>query len=276
MYCKQKNNPKKIIIMKNFIVLATFALLCLGACQKDEVSPIGKKENITIEDNISNNHEENSDMNLKNYYLDIMGATSANNIPSMLFTTNIKYKNSYQHIKQEYDANFGKCSWTSYVIIASCIIKGNCSNCSYPVSYSKVNAVRSACIGNNSAAYGAQITRLRWYCNTYDYQKLSCNLESQTPSNRFVAVKLMLNHLYTKNSPFLVIGTSGTVGHYLIVHAINWISGGTGSIIYYTDCSMIGSTSSYNNNIKSMNFTTFLDRMVIAPNNYNMLFIYPN
>lgn len=267
--------------MKKFVFLAVLSLMILGACQKEEISPV-ENQNMTVVDDPSSSDVDSLGVTggPKNSYLDIMNATSASQIPTTLFTTYAKYKTSYQHMKKEYDPNYGKCSWTSYVIAAACIIKGNCNTCSYPVSYAKVNSVRSACMSTNSAAYGAQITRLKWYCNTYDYQKISCTLESKTTSQRFTAIKLMLNHLYTYNSPFLIISTcytsSGPVGHYLVVHAIDWKTGGTGSTIYYTDCNNIGSSSSYYNNIKSMSFTSFLDLMVVAPSNYNMLFLRPS
>lgn len=272
--------------MKKFLFLAVLLLMILGACQKEEISPVespyftGEVDEETssdlsiLEDSLLN------DSCLRSYYLDILNASNASQIPTTYFRVDSKYKASYQHMKQEYDANYGKCSWTSYVIAMSCIVKANCNGCSYPVSYDKVNTVRSICMGGNSPAYGAQITRLKWYCNTYDYHKASCTLESKTTAQRFTAVKLMLNHLYTYNSPFLVIGScptsSGYVGHYLIVHGIYWKSGGTGSRIYYTDCNSMGVNSSYYNNLKSMDFTTFLNLMVEAPNNYNMLFLRPS
>lgn len=272
--------------MKKFLFLAVLLLMILGACQKEEISPVESPEITTVVDEQTSSDMSSvedsilSDTTLKNYYLDILGATDANQISTGYFRVDSKYKTSYQHMKQQYDANYGKCSWTSYVIAISCIIKGNCSGCSYPVSYDKVNTVRSICMGGNSPAYGAQITRLKWYCNTYDYHKVSCTLESKSTSERFTAVKLMLNHLYTYNSPFLVISScptnSGYVGHYLIVHAIYWKKGGTGSTVYYTDCNSMGANSSYYNNLKSMNFTTFLNLMVEAPNNYNMLFLRPS
>jgi len=179
-----------------------------------------------------------------------------------------------------YINGFGKCSWTSYVIASACIIKGNWSWYSYPVNNTKVDQVMNACVQNQGGSYlgGAAITTLKWYCNDQDYAKLSCYQKStsNSSSGRFTAIKYMLDHLYAQHSPFLVIGTSGTKGHYLVVHAINWKRGGTGSTVYYTDCLYMGNSSSYNDNIKTMDFTSFLNKMVGAPTNYNMLFLWPN
>jgi len=208
----------------------------------------------------------------------IMNTTSATQIPSQMFSIDPKYKISYQHKKMGYINGFGKCSWTSYTIAASCIIRGNWSWYAYPVNDSKVNQVLSSCVQHGgSYAWGAYIGTLQWYCNANDYSKLSCYQKStsNSSSGRFEAIKYMLDHLYVKHSPFLVISTSGTTGHYLIVHAINWKKGGTGSTVYYTDCLNIASNTSYNSNIKTMDFTTFLNKMVGAPTNYNMLFLWP-
>jgi len=257
---------------KTSIIMVIILLFAMASCQKDQdITPSFPNTETTTDDA--------EDLHLKISSSSILNASNASQIPSQMFTTYSYYKSSYQHLKQEYDPGYGKCSWTSYVIAAACIIKGNCSPCSYPVSYAKVNAVRAACIGNSTPAYGAQITRLRWYCQNYDYLRLACTLESKYPSQRFTAVKLMLSHLNSYHSPFLVISTmytsQGAIGHYLIVHAIDWKVGGTGSSIYYTDCNTIASNSSYTSNLKSMSFTTFLDLMVAAPSNYNMLFLRP-
>lgn len=261
--------------MKKCLFFAVI-IIVLVSCQKEEISP--------VMDEVSSVDYSNDSLvepiNLKITSSSILNATSANQIPSQMFTTYTRYKNSYQHMKQRpmSVSGYGECSWTSYVIAAACIIKGNCSPCSYPVSNAKVADVKATCVqhANGSIPNGALITNLKWYCNTYDSQRLICTTEAKTTSERFIAIKLMLSHLNTYHTPFLVISTSGGYGHYLIVHAINWKVGGTGSTIYYTDCTNIASNTTYISNIKTMNFTTFLNNMVDVPNKYNMLFFQPN
>lgn len=258
--------------------LAITLLITLGSCQKEkeEISPVMDEASSIV----TNDSTPVSTGDPKTASSTILNATSASQIPSQLFTTYSMYKNSYQHMKQRplSVTGYGECSWTSYVIAAACIIKANCSPCSYPVSNAKVAAVKTACVqyAGGSVPNGALITNLKWYCNTYDYQRLIATSESKTQSERFLTIKLMLVHLNNYHSPFLVIGTSGGLGHYLIVHAIDWKVGGTGSTVYYTDCSTIGLNSTYSSNLKSMNFTTFLDLMVTSTVKYNMLFLRPN
>jgi hypothetical protein len=160
------------------------------------------------------------------------------------------------------------------VIAAACIIKGNCNYCSYPVNTTKINQVKNACSNHfGGLANGSAITSLKWYCQNYDAQKLYCDQKST--GSRFVAIQYMLDHLANYHSPFLVISTQNGVGHYLIVHAIDWKVGLTGSMVYYTDCASIGINSSYFTNEKSMSFSTFLNRMIDVPSYYNMLFLWP-
>jgi len=247
----------------------------MASCQKDQ--NINSSQPI---ETVEPSPVESGDMQLKITSSQILNATSASQIPSQTFTTYTIYKSSYQHMKQRplSVSGYGECSWTSYVIAAACIIKANCSPCSYPVSNAKVAAVKAACVqhANGSIPNGALITNLKWYCNTYDYQRLICTTESKTQSERFLAIQLMLAHLNSYHSPFLVISTSGGLGHYLIVHTINWNCGGTGSIIYYTDCATIAGNTTYTSNLKSMNFTTFLNLMITSTVKYNMLFLRPN
>ena len=208
----------------------------------------------------------------------IMNANSANDIPTQMFGVDPKYKISYQHKKMNYINGFGKCSWTSYVIAASCIIRGNYSWYSYPVNDTKVDQVMNACKNRQgSYANGALITALQWYCNTNDNFKLSCFQKStaNSSSGRFLAIKYMLDHIYTEHSPFLVISSSGNCGHYLVVHSIDWKKGGTGSMVYYTDCLYMGSNTSISANLKSMDLSSFLNKMVVATSYYNMLFLWP-
>lgn len=264
--------------MKNFMFLAITLLITLGSCQKEkeEISPV-MDEASSIVTNDSTSVSRGDPKAGNNTW--IMNTTSMNQIPSQLFSVDYKYKTSYQHKLMNYINGFGKCSWTSYVIAAACIIKGNCNWCSYPVNDTKVNQVMNKCVQYaGSYADGAAITNIKWYCQNQDYLKLSCYQKStyNNSSGRFEAIKFMLDHLLAKHSPFLVISTSGTKGHYLIVHAINWKCGGTGSTVYYTDCLSIasGNNTSYSSNIKTMDLSSFLNKMVNAPNMYNMFFLW--
>ncbi len=268
--------------MKTFVYLAIVLLMVLGACQKENETinpqvPSTSVDTGTLDPGDSG--EPFISLKVANNTW-IMNATSANDIPSQMFSVDYIYKLSYQHKAMNYTSSgFGKCSWTSYVIAAACIIKGNCNWCSYPVNNTKVDQVMNSCV-NYAGSYenGAAITTIKWYCQNQDYVKLSCRQKStsNTSSGRFEAIKWMLDHLLAKQSPFLVISTSGGKGHYLIVHAINWKKGGTGSTVYYTDCLNIGSNTSYSANVKTMDLSSFLNKMVSAPSMYNMLFLWPN
>ena len=69
----------------------------------------------------------------------------------------------------------------------------------------------------------------------------------------------MLDHLYVYQRPFIAIITSGGIGHYVVAWDIDWKCGGTGSTIYYTD--PLDAPTSFSSQLKSMSFTTFLDKM---------------
>lgn len=161
------------------------------------------------------------------------------------------------------------------MLAVGAIARGNGN--SYPCTSAKVYAIKNMCGNSNS------ITSLRTFGNTYESQYITAVYDygSNNSTGRFTAIKEMLAHINTYHTPFLVIGTfyyqNGTKGgHYLVVQSIDWKCGGTGSTIYYTDCAYncVNNNSSITANLRSMSFTTFLDRMVDAPSLYNMLFLY--
>jgi len=257
-------NHLNLFFMKNFLFLAITLLITLGACQKEkeEISPVMDEasSSVTPVDSLS------TDMNLKISSSSILNATSASQIPSRFFQVNPIYKTTYIHLKQY----SGECSWTSYVLCTGAIARANGK--SYPATHSKVTSVKNAC--NNSAYIGT----LSNYAGNYDYSVVNRQLRA-TPqtTGRFQMIKYMLAHINTYHTPFvaLAIDPASGIGHYLTVWSINWKSGGTGSTIYYTN-TLLTAQSTFNGNIKSTSFTTFLDWMRDNPqaSYYNCLFLW--
>jgi hypothetical protein len=243
------------------IMWATFVicLIALASCQKDN-------NNSSSNDGISAVGVDSSTTLGNGPKSSILNATSATQIPSQPFKTSTMYKNSYIHL-QQYS---GECSWTNYVLCAGTIARFK--GYSYPATHAKVTAVRNAC--NNSSS----ISALASYSSNHDYSCVSNQLRSssKTTSGRFQMVKYMLYHLDTYHRPFITLAsTPSGVGHYYIIWDINWICGGTGSTIYYTN-TLLPPASSFNGNLQSVSLTTFLNWMENNPSAsyYNMLALW--
>lgn len=258
--------------MKTTIYFAVIVLISLSAiftsCQKDEDVLLEKNLSLTAPDNEGPDSltvEAVGDLKSSNY---ILNASSANNIPSKFFKVASKYKYSYQHLKQP---TSNSCSWTNYVMCTGAI--ANVNGNYYPVNNNQVYLVRNRC--NYSASIGA----LKNYARDYDYNKTDYELKytDKSSSGRFQMIKYMLAHINDHHTPFIALAMdqSSGVGHYLTVWSINWKQGGTGSTIYYTN-SLCYPSSSFDGNLKSVSFTTFLNWMQSNPsaNKYNCLFLW--
>jgi hypothetical protein len=248
--------------MKKFIFLALL-IIAMGGCRKEGISPFTDEEpSISINDSLVplGNPKISSSS--------ILAATSASQIPSQFFQVNSIYKNSYIHLQQY----TGECSWTSYVLSTGAIARAY--GYTYPATHAKVTAVKTAC--NNSSS----ISALSNYAGNYDYNVVSRQLRAtpETTTGRFQMVKYMLAYINTYHSPFvaLALDPNSGIGHYLIVWSINWNVGGNGSTIYYTN-TLLSPQSTFNGNLKSTSFTTFLDWMRDNPSAsyYNSLFLWP-
>lgn len=199
----------------------------------------------------------------------ILNANSAWDIPTQNFHAAQIYKNNYVHLKQP-DAV--SCSWTSYVVVAGTIAKAK--GYSYTVNTNHVYNVRNWC--NNNTNTPNSILSLESYRASNDPDKVFGNRVSfsKNSNGRFAFVKKILNHISTKQTPFLVTSRLGNTGHFYIVWSVNWVQGGAGSVVYYTDVNS-PAQSSFSNNVKSMNFTDFLNLMQTDNNNYyNALFLW--
>ncbi len=262
--------------MKKLIVFALL-IISLGSCKKEKY-PLDENSGDEPQNGISINDENSSTGQMKIASSTILNATNASQIPSQMFAVNQVYKTAYSHMGQP---DGSSCSWTSYMLAIGSIARGNGN--AYECSPAKVYRIKEKCL-EISPNDPKLITTLRSFGNTYDSQYISAIYENgaNNPTGRFIAIKKMLTHINTYHAPFLVIGThyyaNGTKGaHYLVVHSIDWKVGGTGSTVYYTDCAFnCINGCSINPNLKSMNFTTFLDRMVERCQVYNMLFLRPN
>jgi hypothetical protein len=276
--------------MKTIILsLTVVALFALASCQKnDDRVPVDQEERVNpnpntqeiCEDSINDTWEaEDSDAPLKSSS-SIMNASNANQIPSQFLKIDPSYKLNYNFIVQPDKTS---CSWTSYVTAVGAIARGN--GYSYSSSSSKIYAVKSKCLtlSNQNLDGAKSITTLKAFANQYDKQYVYARTISKfdTPSDRFLVVKEMLNHLYSYHAPFVVLSTfyyngGRKSGHYLVVLSIDWKQGGNGSTVYYTDCGYGGHGVDLQDNLRSMNFTSFLDRMVDSSVKYNALFLQPN
>ncbi len=233
--------------MKKSIILAVTLLISLGACQKEPINPSvpTTKVNSTTPD------PGDSGQQTKISSSTILNATSATQISSTFFTSKWAYKNKYTHITQY----SGECSWTSYVICAAAIVNGDLGYYSYPVTHTKITSVKNWC-GNT------YIERLRDYANQKDnayFGNVYLDKESKNTTGRFAMIKQMLYHLYLYQKPFVVIITNNNIGHYVVVWDIDWVCGGTGSTVYYTD--PLDSPTIFMSQVKTMNYTSFLDKM---------------
>lgn len=182
--------------------------------------------------------------------VDILNASSIQDLPLNFFRTDQVYKNNYIHLQQK----SGECSWTSYVLCAGAIAKGK--GYSYDVNYNKITTVKNWC-GNS------YIERLRDYAQQVDNTFLGntyLSKESKTSSGRFSTIKQMLNTINLYKSPFLAIITSNGIGHYVVVWSIDWKQSETNSIVYYTDPLDLPKTT-FDLQVKSMNMSDFLDKM---------------
>ena len=266
---------KKVVIA--LIVLMTLSV-SITSCRKDQpILSDNQDKTMTAPDHETLDPVEpmNATDNSKSINSWVMNASTANDIPTQMFGVDYKYKMSYQHLKQRSGTIYGECSWTSYVIAMSCIIKGNCNYCSYPVSYAKVDEVKNRCSNQfGGLANGSLITSVCWHANTYDYSKITGTTVVKSPSYRFDAIKYMLDHIANYHAPFLVISSMNGIGHYRIVFSIDWKRGGTGSTVYYMDCYYADQGSFYAN-LKSMDLTIFLNSMLGACSNYNILLLKP-
>ena len=264
--------------MKTFILSLSVALLfALASCQKDNNMKPSPSPTIRVADDSSAQDAQTPHLKSSS---SILNASNANQIPSQFFKVGSLYKLNFNFITQPDPYS---CSWTSYVTAIGAIARGN--GYSYSSSSSKIYSVKSQCMGlaSQDQDNAGLITTLQNCANIYDSKYVYARFvhKYNNSSDRFNAVKEMLNHINTYHTPFLVVSTfyksNGTkVGHYLVVLSIDWKQGGTGSTVYYTDCGYASNGWNLDNNLSSMNFTTFLDRMVDAPINYNILFFQPN
>ena len=242
--------------MKKIIFMALL-LIVLGSCRKEEISPVMDEASSTATTPTGGPKTTSSA---------ILAATSASQIPSQFFQVNSIYKNSYIHLLQ-YN---GECSWTNYVLCAGAIARAN--GYTYAATHTKVTAVKTAC-GNSSS-----ISALSMYAQNYDYNVVNKQLRSTPESTgRFDMTKYMLAHINSYHTPFvaLALDPNSGIGHYLTVWSIDWKVGGTGSMLYYTN-TLLSPQSTFNGNLKSTSFTTFLDWMRDNPtaNYYNCLFLW--
>ncbi|WP_338793342.1 hypothetical protein [Bernardetia sp. MNP-M8] len=188
----------------------------------------------------------------------ILSANSYSDISVGIYRSQSKFKYAYQHLKQKP----GECSWTSYVCAVAAIRRGN--GLSYEVNYPKVTRVRNAC---NNSSY---ITKIKWFAENYDDRSTYLT----APTSQFQAVKNMINHLDTYQSPFLIIGKVSGISHYRTVWSINWQGSIYNSTVYYTD-TLNPTESNINNQFKPINFAAFLANMRSGSSfgGHNMLFI---
>lgn len=200
----------------------------------------------------------------------IVNATTTNDISAYFFKVDEGYKCSgYIHVKQ----NSPESSWTNYVLCAGAIINRPAGSNIYKVGQEKIDAVQNWC-GNSS------IERLRDYANQKDseyteFENVVLCKESKDAKGRFNLIKQMFNHLYVERKPFLAIISDNTKQQYVIVWAIDWENSETGSKVFYTDA-LKAFTKGFNDEVKSMDMTTFLDKM--GPSNpyvnkYSALFL---
>ena len=227
-----------------------FLVVIMVSCQKD-----AEFQTTSTDDFLDNNQPTQIypvDNNLK--VSSILNATSATQIPTQFFRSDQRYKTAYIHVKQ-YD---GECSWTSYTLAAGAIANGDGET--YTVNHEKITYVRNWC----KSKYIEQLYAFATQKDNWIFTNVCLSKKVVSPAGRFLMIKDMLYHLETYKKPFVAIITSSGVGHYVVVWSIDWKCGGTGSTVYYTD-SLDPVASTFDNQIKSMSLTSFLDKM--GPNN---------
>lgn len=252
--------------MKNVVIFCVALILfAMASCQKEQdASPT-----------LSSTEDVATTPQLKMSSSAILAATSASLIPSQMFAVDPMYKTSYIHV-QQYS---GECSWTSYALCTGAIARAN--GFTYPATHAKITAIKNACIAH-AAQNGSSpsfIGNLDWYAGAYDYSIVNKQLRStpKTSAGRFDMTKYMLAHINSYHTPFvaLALDPQSNTGHYLTVWSINWIAGGTGSTLYYTN-TLLTPQSTFNGNLKSTSLTTFLDWMRdnSQASYYNCLFLW--
>jgi len=237
--------------MKKFlcISLVTVLLFAMASCQKDQDIITPSVPSTQVDTGKPDPGE--SGQQFKTTSSSILNATSASQISSTFLTSKWAYKNKYVHTTQY----SGECSWTSYVLCAAAIINGDLGYYYYPVTHTKITYVKTWC----GSSY---MERLRDYANIKDnlyFYNVSLCKESKNSTGRFNMTKQMLYHLYLYQKPFISIITSSNIGHYVVVWDIDWVCGGTGSTVYYTD--PLDSPTIFMSQVKTMSLTTFLDKM---------------
>ncbi|MBB6372620.1 hypothetical protein [Chryseobacterium shigense] len=249
--------------MKSLKIMAVSLLIVsLFSCNQDD--SLNEQESIR-------NNEANSLSNKTGLVTNILSAQTASDIPSKFYRVNNAYKTNYTHLLQK----SGECSWTNYTLCAGAIARTK--GYTYPATYAQITAVKNWC-GSSSI-----ITKLQSYCLSNDSGKISCSLDSKSDNStgRFNFIKSMLNHIDTRQTPFIVISsvpksTGGRIGHYYTVWSIDWKQGGTGSVVWYTN-TLDTATGNFDTQIKSMDLSTFLDNMApLNPDasNYNALYFW--
>ncbi len=188
----------------------------------------------------------------------ILSASSYSDIPVRMYRSQSKFKYAYEHLQQK----TGECSWTAYVCAVAAIRRGN--GLPYEANYPKVTRVRNAC---SNSSY---ITKIEWFARNYDARTTYLT----APTNQFQAVKNMINHLETYQSPFLIIGKVSGISHYRTIFTIDWNGSVYNSTVYYTD-TLHPKESNIDYQFKAMNFASFLANMRSGSSfgGHNMLFI---
>lgn len=235
----------KILARLTVLVIST-SLMFLNSCDKQDL----KTDEIPLP------------QKAVGYCSSIFLAKTYAEIPVKSYRLATIYRGSYQHLKQP---DYTSCSWTSYVIVAGTI--ANTYSCIYEVSSNKVYSVKSSC--SNSS----MITSLQSYAENYDKNYFSVT-RPNIGVNTFAAVRYMIGHIDTYHTPFLVVSSMSGIGHYRIVHTIEWYGSLTNSYVYYTDPALAGYTS-FDANIRSMRLDQFLNSMLATTVSYNMLFFVP-
>lgn len=177
------------------------------------------------------------------------------------------YKNAYQHYQQPTSQS---CSWTSYVLAVASIVRGK-GDYSYPYNGSylnKIDHVRTTC--NNSKL----ISKLAWYCQNYDNPTYNISRWLRTSSTYNGALDIILDHRAYNDTPFLYIGSVGSIGHYLIIWDVDWTGNTTTSTVWYTDVNqnIVNNSRSYSNNVLTTTIDALLSQNVMTY--YNFLCLY--
>lgn len=267
---------------KFFLSLTLLGLMTLVSCELDQIvpepdgqEPVSFEKEMVVEESFQDTLENivyaSKGSSEPPYTSWIMKASSLKDIPSQRFDIDWKYKSAYQHFKQP---DGYSCSWTSCMLSLGAIINAKWGG--YNISKDKVYDIKKACKNSN------RITALE----TYIEDNHAIYVDPYRPNigqNKTYLIKQILNHLYVNRAPFMAIYTytkmdGKIVGHYVVVHAIDWKKGGKNSTIYYSDPAK-KAKSSYKDNLYAMELSDFIDGMLILPDdlrNYNLLFLVPN